>query len=94
MMTIGASGQLQGGLSKADETRKRLHAAQERVAEPVAPSMAAGGDVMSAEEIAAFFGKQGAKKVCCPLIAAREHHTAPACKLETASSMRQDLPKR
>ena len=64
VMTIGASGQLQGKLTKADETRKRLQAAQDRVAAPVAPSMAPGGDVMTAEEIAAAFSNKGGKKVC------------------------------
>ena len=65
-MTLGASGQLQGGMSKADETRKRLAAAQDRVVQTAAAAMAPGGDVMSAEEIAAAFNKKGRKKVRWP----------------------------
>ena len=61
MITVGPAGQLQAKGSKADETRKRLAAAEDRVVAPLAPSMAAGGDVMTAEEVAAAFSKGGKK---------------------------------
>ena len=62
-MYVDASGRLQAKASKADETRKRLAAAQDRVAETSMPTLVAGGDVMTAEEVAAAFSKKG-KKVC------------------------------